>query len=234
MPCYTSVHLHPLRPYAAVLGFFVPYFDLDVIRLPTPPCNLLAFCPNPTLQTSPTRSSAPRTKWYFTPGQSCALPPLTITTLCCCTLCPSPGIYAVITLPVLNRTLAIFRSPEFGFLGFVVPTLRHTPLSSGLFFSCGERSFRALCWPRPPRRTWINVHLCAIEEGCGRAATNCEACWKAGDVSAVRRGANGDWVRTEGRMRRRRNVTGMVMVGAEVWAGKVCLVCDDGLEAVDD
>ena len=39
------------------------------------------------------------------------------------------------TLPVLNRTLAIFLSPELGFLGFVVPTFRHTPFSSGLFFN---------------------------------------------------------------------------------------------------
>ena len=35
------------RPYepdyaAAALGFFVPYFDLDVILLPTPPCFLSA------------------------------------------------------------------------------------------------------------------------------------------------------------------------------------------------
>jgi hypothetical protein len=66
---------------------------------------------------------------------------------------PSPGIYAVMTLPVLNRTLAIFLSPEFGFLGFVVPTFKHTPLSSGRFFSCGERSLRIFCDARPLRRT---------------------------------------------------------------------------------
>jgi hypothetical protein len=33
-----------------------------------------------------TKSSAPLTKWYFTPGQSCARPPRTMTTECCCTL----------------------------------------------------------------------------------------------------------------------------------------------------
>lgn len=53
--------------------------------------------------------------------------------------------YAVITFPVLNRTLAIFLSPELGFLGFVVPTFKHTPLSSGRFANWGDRSFRALC-----------------------------------------------------------------------------------------
>jgi hypothetical protein len=26
---------------SAVLGFFVPYFDLDVILFPTPPCEML-------------------------------------------------------------------------------------------------------------------------------------------------------------------------------------------------
>jgi len=73
--------------YAAVLGFFVPYLDLDVIRLPTPPWTSLA-CASTLKHTQHTRSNAPRTKWYFTPGQSCARPPRTITTECCCTLCP--------------------------------------------------------------------------------------------------------------------------------------------------
>lgn len=49
------------------------------------------------------------------------------------------------TFPVLNLTLAIFLSPELGFLGFVVPTFKHTPFNSGLFFNCGDRSFRAFC-----------------------------------------------------------------------------------------
>jgi hypothetical protein len=33
------------------------------------------------------------------------------------------------TLPVDNLTLAVFRSAELGFLGLVIPTLTHTPLS---------------------------------------------------------------------------------------------------------
>jgi hypothetical protein len=69
------------------------------------------------------------------------------------------------TFPVLNLTLAIFLSPELGFLGLVVPTFRHTPFSSGLFLSCGDRSFRAFCAILPCLRTWINVHLCARVEG---------------------------------------------------------------------
>jgi hypothetical protein len=76
--------------------------------------------------------------------------------------------YAVITFPVLNRTLAIFLSPELGFLGLVVPTFKHTPFSSGRFFSCGDRNLRAPCDILPWRNTCINVHLCARDAGVGR------------------------------------------------------------------
>lgn len=72
---------------------------------------------------------------------------------------PSPGIYAVITFPLLNRTLAIFRAPELGFFGFVVPTFRHTPFISGRLASAGDRSLRGGLTPRPLRMTWIKVHL---------------------------------------------------------------------------
>lgn len=42
------------------------------------------------------------------------------------------------TVPLLSRTLATLRSPELGFLGFVVPTRRHTPFISGRFFIAGD------------------------------------------------------------------------------------------------
>jgi hypothetical protein len=60
---------HPfpsLDQVVAFLGFFAPYLLRLVARFATPP-----------------RSSAPRTRWYRTPGQSCIRPPRTITTLCC-------------------------------------------------------------------------------------------------------------------------------------------------------
>jgi hypothetical protein len=37
-----------------------------------------------------------------------------------------------------SRTLAIFRSAEFGFLGVVVETLTHTPRLKGLFVPTGR------------------------------------------------------------------------------------------------
>ncbi len=59
------------------------------------------------------------------------------------------------TVPLLNRTLATFLSPELGFFGFVVPTRRHTPFNAGLFFSAGDVALRAFCPVRQPRRTWL-------------------------------------------------------------------------------
>lgn len=59
------------------------------------------------------------------------------------------------TLPLLNRTLAVFRSPELGFFGFVIPVLRQTPFISGRLCSAGERRRRAFCGLRHPRRTWL-------------------------------------------------------------------------------
>lgn len=49
---------------------------------------------SPITQKEPrlTRSIAPLTRWYLTPGQSCDLPPLTSTTECCWTLCPCKSV----------------------------------------------------------------------------------------------------------------------------------------------
>lgn len=50
---HTLLFPHVKIPYAAVLGFFVPYFDLDVMRLPTPPCASLVFYHSVTMQNIP-------------------------------------------------------------------------------------------------------------------------------------------------------------------------------------
>jgi hypothetical protein len=74
----------PSSVYVA-LGFFVPYFDRLVTRLPTPPCGHTVSMQVIILARFHllTKSIAPRTKWYLTPGQSCARPPRTRTTECC-------------------------------------------------------------------------------------------------------------------------------------------------------
>tara|TARA_R110002003_G_scaffold96_20_gene7594 strand:- start:11573 stop:12004 length:432 start_codon:yes stop_codon:yes gene_type:complete len=128
--------------------------------------------------------------------------------------------YAVMTFPVLRRTLAIFLSPELGFLGFVVPTFKQTPFSSGRFFSCGDRSFRAPCDILPCRSTCINVHLCARDAGVGLHGRNGAALRRAEaaiEGCAVREAARGDWKSTDGRTRRRRNVSGMIVVMLKSW-----------------
>jgi hypothetical protein len=119
------------------------------------------------------------------------------------------------TLPVLSLTLAIFLSPELGFLGLVVPTLRHTPFSSGRLASWGDRSFRAFWAILPCRRTWISVHLFARDAGVGRKGSAARAFWTGVAPMAGRKDravARGVCAKREGRTRRRRNWTGMAAV----------------------
>src|SRR6056297_1606088 len=102
--------------YASIyfFGLLAPYLE----RL----CNLSA---------TPAVSKAPRTTVYRTPGRSFTRPPRIKTILCSCKLCPSPGIYAITSIPFVNRTFATFRRAEFGFLGVVVYTRVQTPLFCG-------------------------------------------------------------------------------------------------------
>src|SRR5438045_3409789 len=50
---------------------------------------------------------------------------------CSCRLWPSPGMYAVTSMPLESRTRATFRSAEFGFFGVIVLTTVHTPRFCG-------------------------------------------------------------------------------------------------------
>lgn len=79
------------------------------------------------------KSYLPRTHLSLTPGTSRSLPTLTRTILCSWRLCPSPGTYATISLPVDRRTNTHLRLAEFGFLGFLMSVFRTTPLACGLF-----------------------------------------------------------------------------------------------------
>src|SRR5436190_15625792 len=95
---------------------------------------------------------------------------------CSCRLCPTPGMYAVTSIWLVNRTRATFRSAEFGFLGVVVYTRVHTPRRCGLPFSAGVlvllvfawRPLRTNCWMvgirafvslRPPAVTALSVFV---------------------------------------------------------------------------
>ena len=74
--CRRDISVPPAHAQAAP-GFcrFVPYLERLCRRFWTP-----------------TASSAPRTKWYLTPGRSFTRPPLTKTMECSWRLWPTPGI----------------------------------------------------------------------------------------------------------------------------------------------
>src|SRR6185312_11599140 len=69
--------------------------------------------------------------WYLTDGRSLTRPPRTSTTECSWRLWPMPGMYAVTSIWLVRRTRAILRRAEFGFLGVIVRTCRHTPRFCG-------------------------------------------------------------------------------------------------------
>src|SRR6476660_2968743 len=71
-------------------------------------------------------------------------------TECSCRLCPSPGMYAVTSMPFVRRTRAILRRAEFGFFGVIVFTCVQTPRF------CGE-PFPAFVWPAyRPSELFVN------------------------------------------------------------------------------
>lgn len=76
-PSHRSVVLRLLCPILRAARDPVSYTTLQVVSIGE------SLCERPMQHT---KSIAPRTSLYFTPGQSCARPPLTNTTECCCTL----------------------------------------------------------------------------------------------------------------------------------------------------
>src|SRR3954452_20715712 len=75
---------------------------------------------------------------------------------CSCRLWPTPGMYAVTSMPLVSRTRATFRRAEFGFLGVVVYTRVHTPRRCGEPLRAGVLAFVALSC-RPLRTSWLMV-----------------------------------------------------------------------------
>src|SRR5688500_9292584 len=94
---------------------------------------------------------------------------------CSCRLCPSPGMYAVTSMPEDRRTRQTLRRAEFGFFGVVVYTRVQTPRRWGEPLSAGVlalsvldwRALRTSCWmvgTVDPRRSCCPTH------GAGRSA----------------------------------------------------------------
>src|SRR5437763_11855442 len=75
---------------------------------------------------------------------------------CSCRLCPTPGIYVVTSIPLVNRTRATLRKAEFGFLGVDVYTRVQTPRFCGQLCKAGLAVFHAGAF-RPFLTSWLNV-----------------------------------------------------------------------------
>src|SRR5919206_850400 len=104
---------------------------------------------------------------YRTPGRSFTRPPRTSTMECSWRLWPTPGMYAVTSIPLVSRTRATLRSAEFGFFGVVVYTRVHTPRRCGAAtrflrplpdFRPGVASFLVFGF-RPLRTSWEVVGI---------------------------------------------------------------------------
>src|SRR5437868_14991770 len=82
---------------------------------------------------------------------------------CSCRLWPTPGMYAVTSIPLVRRTRATLRSAEFGFFGVFVYTRVHTPRRWGAPFRAGVlvlsdfvmRPLRTSCWMVGTRTSWF-------------------------------------------------------------------------------
>src|SRR5512134_3096111 len=75
---------------------------------------------------------------------------------CSWRLCPTPGMYAVTSMPLVRRTRATLRRAEFGFLGVVVYTRVHTPRRCGEPLRAGVLTLVVLSC-RPLRTSWLMV-----------------------------------------------------------------------------
>src|SRR4051794_21769325 len=81
---------------------------------------------------------------------------------CSCRLWPTPGMYAVTSMPLVRRTRATLRSAEFGFFGVVVYTRVQTPRRWGEPFSAGVLVFSTLS-SRPLRTSWLIVGMGGLD-----------------------------------------------------------------------
>src|SRR5262245_6065 len=103
---------------------------------------------------------------YRTPGRSFTRPPRTSTIECSCRLWPTPGMYAVTSIPVVSRTRATFRRAELGFFGVCVKTRVQTPRRCGEDCRAGVVDFSGLV-TRPLRTSCWMVGK-ALLDPCGR------------------------------------------------------------------
>src|SRR5438105_13599311 len=83
---------------------------------------------------------------------------------CSCRLWPTPGMYAVTSMPLVRRTRATLRRAEFGFFGVVVYTRVQTPRRWGAPFSAGVLVLSDFD-SRPLRTSWEMVGNGTFRDG---------------------------------------------------------------------
>jgi hypothetical protein len=135
---------------------------------------------------------------------------------------------------VLNLTLAIFRSAELGFLGFMMETRTQTPFMHGRFpsDSAGDTGFRAFCGLRHPLRTWLKVAqrrpsgLVGSEGGATKAGI-----LGAMDAVAAAARASGEPAAIRGRRQRALRRANMAAVGGVVSFAEVDRFCSTRRES---
>src|SRR5271165_349080 len=101
---------------------------------------------------------------YRTPGRSFTRPPRTRTIECSWRLWPTPGMYAVTSIPLVRRTRATLRRAEFGFFGVVVYTRVQTPRRWGAPRRAGVLVLDSLAC-RPLRTSWAMVGTRYLKSG---------------------------------------------------------------------
>src|SRR5215210_2934834 len=103
------------------------------------------------------------------------------TTECSCRLWPTPGMYAVTSMPLVSRTRHTLRRAEFGFFGVVVYTRVQTPRFCGAAtfflrplpdFRPGVASFLVFGL-RPLRTSWEVVGMRRATIAAGPRRSGC-------------------------------------------------------------
>ena len=121
------------------------------------------------------QSYFPLITFILIPGKSWVRPASTNTTLCSCRVCPTPGMYAVNSFPLLSLTLQHLRWAEFGFLGLRIMTCNTIPFIWGL--PSRTLFFLGLGFKGPFRIIWFIVLKCGELEWIWEMDRGNAHCW---------------------------------------------------------
>src|SRR2546423_1457629 len=99
--------------------------------------------------------------------------------------------YAVTSTPLDSRTRATLRRAEFGFLGVMILTCKHTPFFCGQPCRAGCFGLR-YCWVRGLRTNWLIVGIVRLSFPSTEGPRRPEARSQGYRAATRRRGVPGD------------------------------------------